>query len=318
MTAAVAPRTVAVVGGGVIGLTCALRLARAGHRVSVCSAEPVAATTSAQAAAIWFPYEAYPADRVLRWGAASLTVFAVLATDPHTGVAQRGGVVSYRDADPDLGWTAAVTDARPANADDLAPGVRLGVRCTVPVVDTGRYLAWLEGQCAAAGIARRRKRIARLADADPAADIVVLAAGLASGRLAGDDGLTPIRGQVVRLANPGLTDWILDDDNPGGMTYVVPRFDDVVCGGTAQRGVWSTQPDPATEAAILDRARRLVPELADAPIVSRGVGLRPGRAEVRLERAELDGRTVVCCYGHGGAGVTLSWGCADDVVALVG
>lgn len=316
MIAAVPSRTVAVVGGGVIGLTCALQLARAGHRVRVCSADPVAATTSAQAAAIWFPYEAYPADRVLRWGAASLAAFASLTTDAATGVAQRGGVVSYRDADPDLGWTAAVSDARPAA--DLAPGIRLGVRCTVPVIDTGRYLAWLEEQCAAAGVTRRRERIGRLVDADPTADIVVLAAGLASGQLAGDDGLTPIRGQVVRLANPGLTDWILDDDNPAGLTYVVPRFDDVVCGGTAERGVWSTQPDPATEEAILDRARRLVPELADAPIVSRGVGLRPGRAEVRLERTELDSRMVVCCYGHGGAGVTLSWGCADDVVALVG
>jgi D-amino-acid oxidase len=31
----------------------------------------------------------------------------------------------------------------------------------------------------------------------------------------------------------------------------------------------------------------------------------------------VDGRPVICCYGHGGAGVTLSWGCAADVVGLV-
>ena len=60
-------RRVAVVGGGVIGLTCALELARAGHRVQVLSADPVEATTSAVAAALWFPY------RVSRRGRSSGT-----------------------------------------------------------------------------------------------------------------------------------------------------------------------------------------------------------------------------------------------------
>jgi D-amino-acid oxidase len=40
------------------------------------------------------------------------------------------------------------------------------------------------------------------------------------------------------------------------------------------------------------------------------------RPSVRLEREELGGRTVIHCYGHGGAGVTLSWGCAAEVVGL--
>ncbi len=44
------------------------------------------------------------------------------------------------------------------------------------------------------------------------------------------------------------------------------------------------------------------------------MGLRPVRSSVRLE---AEGR-VVHCYGQGGAGVTLSWGCADEVVRLVG
>jgi D-amino-acid oxidase len=50
------------------------------------------------------------------------------------------------------------------------------------------------------------------------------------------------------------------------------------------------------------------------------VGLRPGRSTVRLEEAEplSSGARVVHNYGHGGAGVTLSWGCAREVVTLVG
>jgi D-amino-acid oxidase len=70
-------------------------------------------------------------------------------------------------------------------------------------------------------------------------------------------------------------------------------------------------------AAILERARVLVPALADAPVRAHRVGLRPARPTVRLDAESRDGRRVVHCYGHGGAGVTLSWGCAADVVALI-
>jgi D-amino-acid oxidase len=48
-------------------------------------------------------------------------------------------------------------------------------------------------------------------------------------------------------------------------------------------------------------------------VVAHRVGLRPVRPEVRLEAV---GR-VIHCYGHGGAGVTVSWGCAEEVLGLV-
>ena len=50
-----------------------------------------------------------------------------------------------------------------------------------------------------------------------------------------------------------------------------------------------------------------------AEVVAHRVGLRPARPSVRLE---AEGR-VVHNYGHGGAGVTLSWGCAEEVRDLV-
>jgi hypothetical protein len=48
-------------------------------------------------------------------------------------------------------------------------------------------------------------------------------------------------------------------------------------------------------------------------------GLRPFRdGGVRLEHERTtDGIDLVHCYGHSGAGVTLSWGCAKDVVDIV-
>ncbi len=305
---------VAGVGGGVIGLTCALELARAGHRVQVFAADPPEATTSAVAAALWFPYRAAPADAVLRWGAVSLAVFTALADDPATGVTLRPGTVVHRGPEPDLWWTAGLSH-RPAAAAELPPGVPGGTRCTLPVVDTVRYLPWLAGAVRSAGVGVVRRRVDRFDDVP--GDVLVVAAGLASGRVLGDDSGVPVQGQVVRLADPGLTDWLLDEDGPGGLTYVIPRGHDVVCGGTAVEGATGTEPDPDVEAAVLVRARALVPELREAPVLSRQVGLRPGRPTVRLERVPGAGRPVVACYGHGGAGVTLSWGCAADVVALV-
>jgi D-amino-acid oxidase len=305
---------VTVVGGGVIGLTCALELARAGHAVEVRTADPVAATTSAVAAALWFPYRAAPAAEVLRWGAVSLTVFTDLADDPATGVALRPGTVVHRSGEPDLWWAPAAPGHRTAAPDELPPGAPAGTRCVLPVVDMGRYLPWLAEACSTAGVTVVTRPVESLSDV--AGDLVVLAAGLGSGPLLGDDSGVPVQGQVVRLADPGLPGWLLDEENPAGLTYVVPRGDDVVCGGTAVEGATGTDPDPAVEAAVLARARALVPELRDAAVVSRAVGLRPGRPTVRLDRSLVDGRPVIACYGHGGSGVTLSWGCALDVVSL--
>ncbi|MFD4179990.1 FAD-dependent oxidoreductase [Rhodococcus sp. NPDC058514] len=304
-----------VIGGGVIGLTCALELARAGHDVTVLTADPIGGTTSAVAAAIWFPYQAAPADAVLRWSAESAAAFAALASDAAAGVALRTGTVLERSAPPDRWWTPAVSEYRVVPGDDLPPGVAGGVRCTVPVIDMGRYLPWLAAQCGRAGVRVLRRRVGDLSEVD--AELIVVAAGLGSAALTGDDPLIPLRGQVVRLGNPGLTDWLIDDDNPAGITYVVPRFEDVVCGGTADLGSFDTAIDPDTERAILERCYALMPELRGAPILSRGVGLRPTRPSVRLE-AIPGQRRIICCYGHGGAGVTLSWGCAREVAALAG
>ena len=306
---------VTVVGGGVVGLTCALELSRAGHRTEVWSADPVERTTSAVAAAIWSPYRAAPADDVLRWGAATLGVLTALADDPASGVVLMPGTAVHRGAEP-IWWASAVPGSRPATADELPAGAPAGTRCVVPVVDMGRYLPWLVEQCRDAGVVLRSARVDRPADVP--GDVVVLAAGLASGPMVGDDSGFPVQGQVVRLADPGLTGWILDEENAGGVTYVVPRGHDVVCGGTAVEGAHGTEPDPAVERDVLERTLALVPALRDAPVLTRAVGLRPGRPTVRLDRTEADGRPLVACYGHGGAGVTLSWGCAADVVALVG
>jgi D-amino-acid oxidase len=279
---------IVVVGAGVIGLSCAHRLVDAGHTVEIWSRDPPGAGVSAVAAAHWYPYRAFPEQAVARWSRATFTVL-------------------------DESWATAVPGARRLRADELPPGYADAYRLTVPTVRMPDYLSWLAGGLKAAGVPLRTRELADLSPARRAADLVVNATGLGARELLGDRRLTPVRGQVVRVACPGLDEWTLDEGHPDGMVYVIPRGPDVICGGTAEEGAEDTTPDPATAAAILARCRSVVPELAAAEVLGHAVGLRPVRDAVRLER-EGD---VVHCYGHGGSGVTVSWGCADEVARLV-
>jgi D-amino-acid oxidase len=141
--------------------------------------------------------------------------------------------------------------------------------------------------------------------------------------LAPDPAVRPVRGQVVLMSDPGLSQWCCDTESDDRLMYVLPRGRDVVVGGTVEDGEWDVTPDPAVSRRLVARARAAVPALVHAEVLGHRVGLRPARPTVRLETehrpTDTDlGHTVVHCYGHGGSGLTLSWGCADDVVAAVG
>ncbi|MFD5094635.1 FAD-dependent oxidoreductase [Amycolatopsis thailandensis] len=289
---------ITVVGGGVIGLSCAHRLAGAGHDVTVVTADRPGETTSAVAGGVLFPPLSVHSDQVDRWTAASVEDYRSLGAP---GVRLRRGTFFIPREAPLPSWAFSMPDL------DHEPG---RLTFTTTVIDTPVYLAWLADRVAGLGVRTEYRTVSRLEDLD--ADLVVNAAGLGGGRLAGDGTVVPVGGQVVHLADPGLTEWIVDGSTPV-LRHVIPHGRHVVCGGTQEPGRDSVEPDPGVTADIVRRCRELVPALADAPVLGAKVGLRPFRPQVRLER---DG-DVVHCYGHGGAGITLAWGCADDVLALV-
>jgi D-amino-acid oxidase len=297
---------VIVVGAGVVGLTCAVRLLEAGHRVDVVARDLPRETTSVVAAALWYPYRALPQDRVTAWAARSYDVFAeVAAADADSGVRMLRGteVMSAPTADP--WWRSAVPAL--TRARELPAGYVDGWSFVSPVVSMPAYLDWLTARVLDLGGSVTRLNLGAL---PVGGDAVVNCSGLGARLLGSDGSVTPVRGQVVYVEQFGLDEWRLDGAGP---TYVVPRSDEIVVGGTDEVGDWSRTPVPEVAQSILARASALVPELATARVLRHKVGLRPARPAVRLER---EGR-VVHCYGHGGAGVTLSWGCADEVVDLV-
>ncbi|XP_071485194.1 D-aspartate oxidase-like isoform X2 [Diadema antillarum] len=100
------------------------------------------------------------------------------------------------------------------------------------------------------------------------------------------------------------------------------RQDDVTLGGTAQVDRWDTEVDPKDSKEIWERAVGILPSLKEAKILKQWVGLRPQRSKgIRVEAETMNFGTtkvrVVHNYGHGGAGITLHWGCAEDAAKLV-
>ncbi|WP_437668786.1 FAD-dependent oxidoreductase [Sorangium sp. So ce131] len=312
---------VVVVGAGIVGLTCAARLQEAGARVAVVTADEPARTVSRIAAAVWYPTHTVGDPRVLDWARRTFDELAAQAVHGVSGVVMRPTRMLLRapSARPPW-WAAAVRDFRVVRPADVPAPFAGEWRFTVPTMEMGPYLDWLVQRVTGGGGVLLRRRIDRLTDVADLAPVVVNAAGLGAGGLADDAGVHPVRGQVVLVSNPGLRTSVRDEDNPAGATYVHPRSRDVVLGGTFEPGVSDVAPSAATGQAILARCIALVPELAGARVLEQAVGLRPARhggARVAVDAAGLHGGIrLIHVYGHGGAGVTLGWGCADEVVSL--
>ena len=322
---------VLVVGAGVSGLTTAVCLAEAGLAAAILADRLPQDTTSAVAGAIWGPHLVEPGARTARWGRASLAVFRQLAADPAAGVRIGDGIEVSRgggapDTPPD--WLTELDGYRPCQPAELPAGFSRGWRYTAPLVHMPTYLAYLQARFEGAGGAISAGTVTSLAGAARAcgARAVVNCAGMGARHLVPDPAMTPVRGQVVVVANPGLNEFFIGlGDESAGLVYLFPHVDTVVLGGTEAAGDWNLEPVPAEASRILRDCAAVEPRLRDARVLTHGVGLRPVRPTVRLEaeRASVPtdgadgGPLILHNYGHGGGGVTLSWGCAREIVDLL-
>ncbi|WP_133885255.1 FAD-dependent oxidoreductase [Streptomyces sp. BK208] len=306
---------VVVVGGGVIGLTTAVVLAERGRPVRLWTRDPVERTTSVVAGGLWWPYRIEPVALAQAWALRSLDVYEELAARPEeTGVRLLEGVLGETGPDEVGAWAAArLPGLRASTAAEYAGQ---GLWARLPVIDMSTHLPWLRERLVRAGGVVEERSVTDLAEAD--APVVVNCTGLGARDLVPDPAVRPVRGQLVVVENPGIRNWLVSADTDSGeTTYFLPQPGRLLLGGTAEEDAWSAEPDPAVAEAIVRRCAALRPEIAGARVLAHRVGLRPARDAVRLERGTLaDGRRLVHNYGHGGAGVTVAWGCAQEAARL--
>jgi D-amino-acid oxidase len=255
---------------------------------------------------------------VLKWGQCTFEVFRELAMLPGTGVTMTEGLELFREPAPDPWWRECVGHFRRADADELPPGYSDGYVFETSIIEMSIYLEYLIRRFQELGGAIEQRDVVSIDEPLAESRVVVNCAGLGSYTLVGDETLFPIRGQIVLVEPLPTRRFILDEGDEHGSAYIVPRSSDCVLGGIADVGDWSLDADGPTASAIIERCARLLPEVREAKVLGHMVGLRPGRHTVRLELEwQHAGGVVIHNYGHGGAGVTLSWGCAEEAVSLV-
>ena len=312
-------KSVAIIGAGVSGLTCGVVFAERGFAATIVADQVGRQTTSGAAGALWFPYDAEPAEKVIPWALTTYKVLVDLTTNPSSGVS----MIELRQ------FCRTGKIEIPSWADSFSPVIlsevegslntsvfKSGFALSVPLTDTTIYLDYLAQRFQkAGGELKANVHFEKLDDVNPQFELVINCAGIGAGELARDIALEPHRGQVAIVPKiDHVKCAIVCDDDP--LMYVIPRANDCLFGGSNEVSD-ILAPDPQMTKAIVAECSRVL-EIKSPRVIRERVGLRPFRKSgVRLEKEKVrDGRSVIHNYGHGGSGFTLSWGCAENVFEL--
>ena len=334
---------VVVVGAGVIGLSAALHLLErfpGTPDITIVSEEFSPNITSDRAAAIIVPprdanegsaaasagqvsvRNAAVTQRTRHWALATLHRFHSLYRSEENAqveICLEQGYLLLESPSPDpwykdevFGFRHVALDSVEASLLHTPPGCVDVWAFATYVVETTSYLRWLMEKVRRGGAKLEQRKISSF-DELASYDIIINCTGIGSCDLVGDKLMKPVRGQTVVVKAPWIKNWIMFDTQDT-FVGIFPRARNVVLGGTAQASNWSVTPDPQTQEDILKKCQDFFPSLCSAEMVKTWAGLRPLRDPIRLDSCQGPGGSLLIhCYGHGGRGVILSWGCALDI-----
>lgn len=343
-------QSLAVIGGGVIGLAVARRAAQAGLSVRVHRSGPWGQERSdsggmGSQGASWVaggmltPHsEGWPGEeRLLQIGLESLRLWHGGFLDglpDHVVTARESLVVAVDRADvADLrtvadwltaqGHPVAMTTSAREIEPLLAQGIRHGFLAAGELaVDNRKLVDALESHCEELGV-RWAGTVQTVDDARAGVDTVVIANGIDAPALWPGLQVRPVKGEVLRLrwrhGCMPLPHRVVRARVHGRPVYLVPRADGVVVGATQYEHGRDTAPSVIGVRELLDDACTVMPALGEYELAECAAGLRPMTPDNMPIVGRLDERTLVAT-GHGRSGFLLAPWTAERIAAelLVG
>lgn len=307
---------IAIVGGGIIGLTTAVVLQELGYKVRIFSRDSWENTTSYAAGAVSYPFAVEDSERTHQWHTQTDLELEKIMCNPEAGVFWAHWKKCTFDKNyiiPDFYFR--LRDARLLSELECPGSYKKGVYARLLLIHVDRYFKYLFNRYILCGGIYEVKEIGSLFDLEKDYDLVINCTGVFAHQFISDKEVYPMRGQIVVVRNPELNYHFAPFE---GKNYLYPRGEQCVIGGSADIGAWDMKPDEELTKQILAWAGDFEPRLKTPDVLGVRVGLRPMRPSIRLELDNnLCALPVVHNYGHGGAGYTLSWGCAFTVRDLV-
>lgn len=309
---------VAVIGSGIIGLSSALTLLNKGLSVAVYSSSLIHQTSSSIAHAYWWPHKIKFDDRIEKWASSSYQMYSKFSDISESGVSIKKYLRFCFDQDESLIVLKLFNDWKEIDGKEYGISSKQSFSMMLPSIDTFKHLNFLKSEIFKKGGTFIERQIKSFDNLINDHSFIVNCSGLGAKELASDSSVFPIRGQTVRISTDSkIKDYTPIYKSSSSFSTITPFGSDLILAGVAQEGDSYLSPRKEDTGDIIARCKAFDSTLTNINVIEERVGLRPGRPSIRLEKEDINGRSIIHNYGHGGSGYSLPWGCAEDVASLI-
>ena len=330
--------SVCVIGGGIIGLSTALRLVQLNKYktfdITIVAEKFGTETTSDGAGGLFRPdanhIKGVDKNLLKKMSIDSFKYFNDLLFDQSqengsTGIMQLSGYQLYNEPREDPTYKDIIYSFKHLTQSELKQfdtigNYKYGYFSTTICVDVREHMTYLTNILKKHNVKFTQRRIESIGlflnESDY--DVLFNCAGLGSQQLCDDAEMVPVRGHMTRVYAPWIKHFYYLDVN----CYIIPNMTTVCLGGTRQFNNSNLDINESESKEIFKRCKTLCPSLENAKVNWHWVGLRPYREPIRIEKEIYTNNgsknvTVIHNYGHGANGIALSRGCAIYAVDLL-